>query len=173
MPMTSAHTRDMPRRTVDRVNCPICPTGRGKRARSGNIKTAKPERLLLLLLHIFFFPGGYKSTSVVSFRCQFTVNQTEGKPSPQSWLSTRYKVAEFSEFYAEPYNNLVQSVFKLVTLFQICLVALMAVAASARPQAEPLPLDDDGIPFNVSEQDTLTRQLLRISVEIIPMHKKS
>ena len=117
MPMTSAHTRDMPRRTVDRVNCPICPTGRGKRARSGNIKTAKPERLLLLLLHIFFFPGGYKSTSVVSFRCQFTVNQTEGKPSPQSWLSTRYKVAGFSEFYEGPYNNLVRSDFKFVTFF--------------------------------------------------------
>ena len=156
MPMTSAHTRDMPRRTVDRVNCPTCPTdGKGEaRARLGNIKTAKPERLLLLLLHIFFFSGGYKSTRVVSFRCQFTVNQTEGKPSPQSWLSTRYKVAGFGEFYAEPYNYLVQSVFKLVTLFQICLVALMAVAASARPQAaDELPLDAEGIPFNVSEQD--------------------
>ena len=35
-------------------------------------------------------------------------------------------------------------------MFQICLVALMAVAASARPQNE-LPLDANGDPFDVSK----------------------
>ena len=53
--------------------------------------------------------------------------------------------------YAKLSINLVQSVFKLVTMFQICLVALMVVAASARPQSE-LPLDAEGVPFNVSER---------------------
>ena len=38
---------------------------------------------------------------------------------------------------------------QLHVLFQICLVALMAVAASARPQNE-LPLDANGDPFDVS-----------------------
>ena len=39
-------------------------------------------------------------------------------------------------------------------MFQICLVALMAVAASARPQNE-LPLDANGEPFNVSERTSI------------------